>query len=120
MLVQKGTGLAVGEAGQADVLPRVDRQFLLYQRWLAERLATIEDPEHRRLLQRFAAWHQMRSLRSKAEKGPLGGSQTNQTNQTKRKITQAGAFLAQLADRGAMLKTCGSILGGTRRAYLPE
>ncbi|MEV5086119.1 hypothetical protein AB0K74_48200 [Streptomyces sp. NPDC056159] len=85
------------------VLPRVDRQLLLYQRWLAERLAIIEDPEHRRLLQHFATWHQMRRLRSKAEKGPLGRSQTNQTKQ---EITQAGAFLAQLAGRGRTIERC--------------
>ncbi|MFE5026300.1 hypothetical protein ACFRAO_24035 [Streptomyces sp. NPDC056656] len=63
----------------SGVLPRVDRQLMLYQRWLTERLATIEGPEHRRNLQHFAIWHQMRRLRSKAEKGPLGRSQTSQT-----------------------------------------
>lgn len=30
----------------SGVLPRIDRQLLLYQCWLTERLATIEDPEH--------------------------------------------------------------------------
>ncbi|MER6694584.1 hypothetical protein [Streptomyces minutiscleroticus] len=87
----------------SGVLPHVDRQLLLYQRWLAERLATIEDPEHRRLLQHFAAWHQMRRLRSKAEKGPLGRSQTNQTKQ---EITQAGALLTWLADQGRTIEHC--------------
>ncbi|MER5556525.1 hypothetical protein ABT001_33550 [Streptomyces sp. NPDC002793] len=75
----------------SGVLPRVDRQIMLYQRWLTERLAVIEDPEHRRCLQHFATWHQMRRLRSKAEKGPLGRSQTSQAKQ---EITQAGVFLA--------------------------
>lgn len=65
----------------SGVLPRVDRQLMLYRRWLTERLATIEDPERRRHLQHFAIWHQMRRLRSKAEKGPLGRSQTSQTKQ---------------------------------------
>ncbi|MFD3471739.1 hypothetical protein ACFWWM_36465 [Streptomyces sp. NPDC058682] len=60
----------------STVLPRVDRQLLLYQRWLTERLATIEEPEHRQLLRHFATWHQMRRLRAKAEKGPLGRSQS--------------------------------------------
>ncbi|MER6721428.1 hypothetical protein [Streptomyces halstedii] len=41
----------------SGVLPRVDRQILLYQRWLTERLATIEDREHHRLLRHFATWH---------------------------------------------------------------
>lgn len=47
------------------VLPQVDRQLLLYQRWLTERLATIEEPEHRQLLRHFATWHQMRRLRAR-------------------------------------------------------
>ncbi|MEU0984814.1 hypothetical protein ABZ488_37085 [Streptomyces griseus] len=85
------------------VLPPVDRQIMLYQRWLTERLAVIEDPEHRRSLRHFVTWHQMRRLRSKAEKGPLGRSQTSQAKQ---EITQAGAFLAWLADRGRSIEHC--------------
>ena len=45
----------------------------------------------------------MRRLRSKAEKGLLGRSQTNQTKQ---EITQAGAFLTWLADRGRTIEHC--------------
>ncbi|MGW7642109.1 hypothetical protein [Streptomyces decoyicus] len=87
----------------SGVLPHVDRQLMLYQRWLSERLATIEGPEHRRHLQHFATWHQMRRLRSMAEKGPLGRSLTSQTKQ---EITQAGAFLTWLADRGHNIEHC--------------
>ncbi|MFE2322784.1 hypothetical protein ACFXD5_02455 [Streptomyces sp. NPDC059385] len=87
----------------SGVLPRVDRQLLLYQGWLTERLATIDEPEHRQLLRRFATWHQMRRLRTKAEKGPLGRSQTNHTKQ---EVTQAGAFLTWLADRGRVMGQC--------------
>lgn len=46
---------------------------------------------------------QLRALRSKAEKGPLGRSQTSQTKQ---EITQAGAFLTWLADRGRTIGHC--------------
>ncbi|KPI13639.1 hypothetical protein OK006_10983 [Actinobacteria bacterium OK006] len=87
----------------SGVLPRVDRQFMLYQRWLTERFAVIEDPEHRRRLEHFVTWHQMRCLRSKAEKGPLGHSQISQAKQ---EITQAGAFLAWLADRDRTIEHC--------------
>jgi integrase len=87
----------------SGVLPRVDRQLMLYQRWLTERLASIEDPEHRRLLRHFATWHQVRRLRSKAEKGSLGRSQTSQAKQ---EITQADAFLASIADRGCTIEHC--------------
>ncbi|MEV6183304.1 hypothetical protein [Streptomyces sp. NPDC052015] len=86
-----------------SVLPRVDRQLLLYQRWLTERLATIEDPEHHRLVRHFATWHQMRRLRATAEKGPLGRSQTHQAKQ---ETTQAGAFLTWLAGRGRTIEHC--------------
>ncbi|MFI8951516.1 hypothetical protein ACIGO6_34070 [Streptomyces sp. NPDC053750] len=84
----------------SSVLPRVDRQLILYQRWPTERLAVIEEPEHRQLLRYFATWHR---LRAKTEKGPLGRSQTNHTKQ---EITQAGAFLAWLADRGRAIGQC--------------
>ncbi|MFB7501546.1 hypothetical protein ACFC09_44015 [Streptomyces sp. NPDC056161] len=62
-----------------------------------ERLAGTEDPEHRQLLRHFVTWHQMRRLRAKAEKAPLGRSRTNHTKQ---EVTQAGAFLAWLAGQG--------------------
>ncbi|MGW7198495.1 hypothetical protein [Streptomyces chryseus] len=87
----------------SGVLPRVDRQLMFYQRWLTERLAVIEDPEHRRRLQHFVTWHQMRRLRSKADKGPLGRSQISQAKQ---EITQAGAFLAWLAGRDRTIEHC--------------
>ncbi|WP_234534624.1 hypothetical protein [Streptomyces shenzhenensis] len=87
----------------SGVLPRVDRQLMLYQRWPTERLATVEDPEHRRHLQHFALWHQMRRLRSKAENGQLGCSQANQAKQ---EITQTRAFLTWLAVRGRTVEHC--------------
>ncbi|WP_369244318.1 hypothetical protein [Streptomyces sp. R41] len=86
----------------SGVLPRVDRQLMLYQRCLTER-HTIEDSEHRRLLHRFATWHQMRRVRAKAEKGPLGRSQGSQAQQ---EITQANAFVVWLADRGRTTEQC--------------
>ncbi|MEV6028493.1 hypothetical protein [Streptomyces sp. NPDC052036] len=87
----------------SGVLPRVDRQLMLYQRWLTERLATIEEPEHRQLLRHFATWHQMRRLRTEAEKEALGRSQTNHAKQ---EVTQAGAFLVWLAGRGRAIGQC--------------
>ncbi|MFB6580537.1 hypothetical protein ACFCYC_24560 [Streptomyces sp. NPDC056402] len=87
----------------SGILPHVDRQILLYERWLAERLATIKDPKVHRLLHRFATWHQMRRLRAKAEKGPLGRSPTHEAKQ---QVTQAGAFLVWLLDRGRTLDHC--------------
>lgn len=86
-----------------NVLPRENRHFLLYQRWLTARLATVEDPEHRQILNHFATWHQLRHLREMAERQQLGDSQTRKA---KAEITQAGAFLAWLSSHGRTIKGC--------------
>ncbi|MGA4948426.1 hypothetical protein [Streptomyces lydicamycinicus] len=59
---------------ECGVLPRQDRRILLFQRWLAERLAATTNPEHEQLLRHFAHWHQLRKLRAKADVGPLSVS----------------------------------------------
>ncbi|MER8027348.1 hypothetical protein, partial [Glutamicibacter protophormiae] len=87
----------------SGILPMLDRQLLLFERWLAERLGSITDVEHARLLQRFATWHQLRTLRVKSRKGPLG---TGTMNEHRQQITQAGAFLIWLAERDVELGTC--------------
>lgn len=88
---------------ESDVLPQVDRRLLLYERWLAERLATVEDPARHQLLHRFATWHQLRHLRAKASAGPLGRSPTHEAKQ---QITQAAAFLTWLTVRNRTLDQC--------------
>jgi hypothetical protein len=62
----------------SGVLPHRDRRLLLFERWLAQRLAATEDAEHACLLQHFATWHQLRKLRTKAAKSPLGTSTTQE------------------------------------------
>jgi hypothetical protein len=47
---------------ETGILPPADRQLLLFQRWLAEKLTAIGDTDHRRLLELFAAWHVQRRL----------------------------------------------------------
>ncbi|WKK24059.1 hypothetical protein QZH56_36260 [Streptomyces olivoreticuli] len=49
---------------ESSVLPQVDRRLLLYERRLAERLATVQEPDRHQLLHRFATWHQLRRLRT--------------------------------------------------------
>jgi hypothetical protein len=88
------------------VLPQVDRQILLCQRWLTERLATIKDHEHHRPLRHFATWHQMRRPRATAAKRPLGRSHTHLAKQEKQETAQAGAFLTWLAERGRTVEHC--------------
>src|ERR1035437_6988394 len=88
---------------QCGVLPAVDRQLLLFERWLAGHLATVTDPAHARLLHRFATWHQLRKLRTKAGKGPLGNSPACEA---RHQLIQAGSFLTWLTSRGVLLEGC--------------
>ncbi|MEV5011360.1 MULTISPECIES: hypothetical protein [unclassified Streptomyces] len=55
------------------------------------------------MLQHFATWHQLRKLRAKAAKSPLG---TSTTQECRQQITQAGAFLVWLAARDVALSAC--------------
>jgi len=85
------------------VLPAVDRQLLLFQRWRADWLPTIGDVEHRRLLERFAAWHVERKLREAAVRGPIGPSRDAQA---RRGLVQAAAFLTWLTAHGQTIGRC--------------
>ncbi|MGC0380203.1 hypothetical protein [Streptomyces sp. SAI-129] len=76
---------------------------MLFERWLAQRIAATADTEHARLLQHFATWHQLRKLRAKAARSPLG---TSTTQECRQQTTRAGAFLAWLAARDVALNAC--------------
>ncbi|MFD6327848.1 hypothetical protein ACFWOL_34720 [Streptomyces sp. NPDC058442] len=88
---------------QSGVLPPADRQLLLFQRWLAEKLPAISEPEHRKLLELFAAWHIQRRLRTLAGRGPLTGKQIQQA---RNELHLAIAFLGHLTERGRALADC--------------
>lgn len=88
---------------QSGVLPPADRQLLLFQRWLAEKLPAISEPEHRKLLELFAAWHIQRRLRTLAGRGPLTGKQIQQA---RNELHLAIAFLRHLTERGRALADC--------------
>ncbi|WP_369354775.1 hypothetical protein [Streptomyces sp. cg2] len=88
---------------QVGVLPPVDRQLLLFQRWLAERLPAIDDAGHRQLLELFAAWHVQRRLNTLAGRGPFIDKQAQQARD---EIHLAPAFLDHLAERGWSLTDC--------------
>lgn len=88
---------------ESNVLPPADRRLLLYERWLAERLATVDDPARHQLLHRFATWHQLRRLRAKADAGSLGRFPISEARQ---QIAQADAFLAWLPARNRTLDQC--------------
>jgi hypothetical protein len=52
-------------------LPDVDRQLLDFETWLTRRLAGLAQHPHERLLRRFALWHQLPRMRTKAALQPL-------------------------------------------------
>lgn len=86
---------------QCGVLPLKDRQLLLFERWLQAHLAAVADPAHARLLRNFATWHQLRKLRAKAGKGPMGDSTAREAHEQQ---IQALAFLTWLTHRGTTLQ----------------
>jgi hypothetical protein len=88
---------------QTGVLPPADRQLLLFQRWLAEKLTSIGDTDYRRLLELFAAWHVQRRLHTLADRGSLT---SDQVRQARDEIRLATAFLAHLDQRGSTLAGC--------------
>ncbi|WP_432850493.1 hypothetical protein ACQPXB_08065 [Amycolatopsis sp. CA-161197] len=88
---------------QHGVLPRVDRHLVLFGRWLGERLNEIDQPEQRKLVERFASWHVQRRLRAFADRGPVTEQQTQQARE---EIRQALGFLAWLHQRDRRLATC--------------
>lgn len=53
------------------VLPAVDRQILLCQRWAQRRIAGQRDPDAARLLRQFITWHQLPRMHAAARRGPL-------------------------------------------------
>lgn len=88
---------------QSGILPPADRQLLLFQRWLGEKLPAVDDARHRRLLELFVTWHVQRRLNTLADRGPLT---SKQIQQARNEIHLAAAFLGHLAERGRALADC--------------
>lgn len=53
------------------LLPERDGQLLRFESWLHRRLTELDSQPHRRLLEHFAAWHQLAQLRARATRRPL-------------------------------------------------
>ncbi len=87
----------------AGILPAVDRYLFLFERWLPSWLDEIPDPEHRKILHRFATWHVLRGLRATAATGPLGHYRDQIA---RRKLRTAADFLQHLARHGIALGEC--------------
>lgn len=87
---------------ECGVLPHADRYLIQFQRWLAEWLAAVDDPEHQKALERFATWELSR-LRSQSERKPLNWSRIHTDRML---LLRSAEFLIWLADHGLTLPTC--------------
>ncbi|EWM12030.1 hypothetical protein [Kutzneria sp. 744] len=85
------------------ILPPIDKQLMLFQRWLDTQLDAVADAEHRALLQRFATWNELRRLRHKAEQAPLSPATIRGSRE---RVRQAAALLNWLDISGHTLATC--------------
>lgn len=85
------------------VLPHVDRYVAQFERWLAEFLADQPDPGHRKILEQFATWHQLRRLRSEAGRRVLVRERID-TDKTV--LRRAADFLDWLAEQRLSVETC--------------
>lgn len=94
------------------VLPRLDKQLLLFERWLAEHLTDVEPPKHAQQVHCFAAWNELRRLRRKADDGP----RSTTTNEFCQRINCAADFMVWLADHDISLEHCAQAAAGAWHA----
>ncbi len=87
----------------SGVLPPVDRFLFLFEQWLPGWLEDIPDPEHRKILHRYATWHTLRRLRADIR------DRTDRALPTPERPTQlrvTATFLDHLTDHGVTLADC--------------
>lgn len=85
------------------LLPRVDKQVCLFERWLGEHLAGITDPAHEQVVRRFATWHVLPKLRAGAERKPITPAGRRYAGG---QVSYATAFLGWLTERDVALAEC--------------
>jgi hypothetical protein len=85
------------------VLPPRDEELARTEQWLAALLASIDVPEHRRVVHAYATWQVMRRLRASAASG---GRPRTYTAHARNNIRAAADFTAWLARRGRPLQHC--------------
>jgi hypothetical protein len=87
----------------AGCLPGRDERLARLERWIAQTIATIDDPDDQRLLRAFAGWHLVGRLRRRLGDGHATGEQTARVRAS---LRAAGQFLAWLRPEGLSLATC--------------
>lgn len=85
------------------LLPSVDKQILLFQRWLGAYLPAITDPAHARAIRQFATWQVLPWMRQRAAARPLGPSTRRNAGS---QITSATEFHRWLAVHDYAPSTC--------------
>jgi hypothetical protein len=85
------------------LLPAIDKQILLFERWLHQHLAGVADPDHAQVLRRFATWHVLPRLRARAETRPITPAGRRYAGE---QIGRATDLLDWLAARGRALADC--------------
>jgi hypothetical protein len=85
------------------VLPRIDKQICLFERWLLAHLDAIGDPDRAQLIQRFAAWEVLPRLRASAANKPITPASRKFAGE---QIIQATVFLDWLAAHQRPLRSC--------------
>lgn len=85
------------------LLPPRDEELARTERWLADLLASLDAPEHRRLVHTFATWQVMRRLRRSAE---ARSAARTYTAHARLKIKTTVRFLTWLAAKDTTLADC--------------
>ncbi len=86
-----------------DVLSRRDEYLAAFERWIGPAIGKVSDPEERRIIRRFAVWHQLRRLRARAERGSLT---TGQAQRARAGVRAAITLAAWLRANNTTLATC--------------
>ncbi len=85
------------------ILPHRDRHLIFFELWLEQWLADIDGQDRREVLERFASWDILRTLRAAADRTGVGASRDRNARNA---LRQAKAFLEWLDERGTDLASC--------------
>jgi hypothetical protein len=85
------------------LLPAVDKQLLLFERWLGTFLPSVTEASHARLIRQFATWQVLPWLRRRATKRPLA---PNTRGNAGAQLSRALEFLDWLAGHQRDLREC--------------